>query len=73
MRRAHDILKELGFNPEAPEGGRNAFLNHLVKHAADSLARPQASATESVTEENKEANKGEQLSFDPKILNSIAK
>ena len=33
MRKAEDILKELGFNKEAPESTQNAFLRHLQKAA----------------------------------------
>ncbi|MCB0391871.1 MAG: hypothetical protein KDD58_11300 [Bdellovibrionales bacterium] len=34
MKKAKDILKELGFNKEAPLSTQKAFLNNLTKQAA---------------------------------------
>lgn len=67
MRRARDILKDLGFNKDAPVGSRDAFLRHLMKHASESVARSTPEKEKTVTENE------EQLSFDPQILNTIAK
>jgi hypothetical protein len=74
MRRFGDLLKDLGFNPNAPLATQKAFFRHLVKHAE--LSMQNASVTP-IREENSEtvraispaSTEPIQLSFDPEILN----
>lgn len=33
MKKAADILKEMGFRPEASDGVKEAFVRHLIKAA----------------------------------------
>lgn len=74
MRPIGDILKELGFNKEAPLETQKAFFRHLVQHAE--TVRIQNSRMEnaiSETEKQTVTETSTQLSFDPKILGMIAK
>ena len=40
MKSFGDLLKELGFNPNAPESVQKAFFQHLAQQA-ESVQRPQ--------------------------------
>jgi hypothetical protein len=60
MHKVGDLLKELGFNKDAPIGTQKAFLRHLVAKAE--APRPVPVAQAPVKEQPV------QLSFDPKIL-----
>lgn len=31
MKRVGDLMKELGFNPEAGDGAKEAFIKHLIR------------------------------------------
>lgn len=77
MRKVGDILKELGFNQEAPLETQKAFFRHLVAKA-EPVANPNKfnlslpfpaknKKSESVTECST------QLSFDARILGFSAK
>lgn len=33
MKRVGDLMKELGFNPEASEGAKKAFIKHLIRES----------------------------------------
>lgn len=69
MKSVGDILKDLGFNKDAPLETQKAFVRHLIKQAEITrpTPMPEAKTEKSVTESNG------QLSFDPKILGVIAK
>jgi len=74
MRPIGDILKELGFNKDAPLGTQKAFFRHLVQHAE--TVRIENSRMENANSEMQKQNVTEtstQLSFDPNILGLIAK
>jgi len=66
MRKVGDLLKDMGFNENAPIETQKAFFRHLVAKAA--LPR-----TPSQPPKAEEPKTGEQLAFDPKILGLIAK
>ncbi len=69
MRSAKDILKELGFNPSAPDSTKNAFLKNLKKAAQENqkaeVIEPSFKST--VTIEEKKSSE-QQLSFDLELL-----
>ena len=74
MRKAGEILKELGFNKDAPLETQKAFFRHLVAKAeiprevnTSHLSATVSKKSESVTDCST------QLSFDPTILGLIAK
>lgn len=69
MKSVGEILKDLGFNKDAPLETQKAFVRHLIKQAEITKPTPipEANTEKSVTESNG------QLSFDPKILGVIAK
>ncbi len=69
MKSVGDILRELGFNKDAPVETQKAFVRHLMKQAESVRPTPipETTAEKSVTDSNG------QLSFDPKILGVIAK
>lgn len=69
MKSVGDVLKDLGFNKDAPLETQKAFVRHLVKQTEITrpIPLPEATTEKSVTESNG------QLSFDPKILGVIAK
>lgn len=58
MRRVADILKDLGFNKEAPKTTQEAFVRNLIR-AANGLS-PEPPPPQNVV--------AEQLSFDSEIL-----
>jgi len=62
MRHTSEILKELGFNEEAPESTKRAFLNHL-KNAARA-AEAEKSTYSSTNAPPPAAPIPQQLSFD---------
>jgi hypothetical protein len=62
MHKVGDLLKELGFNKDAPLETQKAFLRHLVAKAEAPRTPPPVVATSPAVQEPV------QLSFDPKIL-----
>ncbi len=64
MRRIGDLMRDMGFNSDAPEGTREAFFRHLVQAAHATSPR-----IPSQTTEQKPADI--QLSFDPAILGTV--
>jgi hypothetical protein len=58
VHKIGDLLKELGFNKDAPIETQKAFLRHLAAKA-EPCSREREKA---------KAEDPEQLSFDPKIL-----
>ena len=61
MRRIGDLLKEMGFNPEAPTSTNKAFFKHLVRAAE--LASPPSTEVKTTLPQP-----GQQLSFDLEVL-----
>lgn len=51
MRHVGDLLKELGFNKDAPLETQKAFLKHLVK-AAEQPKLPPLATEETATSQN---------------------
>lgn len=51
MRQIGELLKELGFNKDAPLETQKAFLKHLVK-AAELPKRPALTTDESINSKN---------------------
>ena len=73
MRSAKEILESLGFNKEAPESTKNAFLNNLKRAAQENqkaeVIEPNFVPTINPSMNFNEAQKQEQqLSFDPDLL-----
>ena len=69
MRCVKDLLKDMGFNADAPEGTKDAFLKHLMR-AAQQTGNPENRSQDSAPRPLASAKKEEpqQLSFDPEIL-----
>tara|TARA_Y100000780_G_scaffold232577_1_gene267139 strand:+ start:65186 stop:65431 length:246 start_codon:yes stop_codon:yes gene_type:complete len=73
VKKVGDLMKELGFNPEADDGAKKAFIKHLIKQAnykengAEVFEIPQAvKAGSHIKEIHKNLDKTEskgQLSF----------
>ena len=63
MRRFEDLLRDLGFNPDAPIETQSAFVRHLIKAAAQVSPAPPLQP-----HHERELPLGTQLSFDPKIV-----
>jgi len=73
MRRIDELLRELGFNSEAPAATQSAFVRHLMRAAQKHSPHvPQALANkpteEVVTPPTPRQESEIQLSFDPEIL-----
>lgn len=67
MHKVGDLLKDLGFNKDAPLETQKAFLRHLIAKAAipkDAAPAPSFVATPTPAKVEEPV----QLSFDPKIL-----
>jgi hypothetical protein len=62
MRHTSGILKELGFNEDAPETTKQAFLKHL--HAAMKAEKSTSSSTLKSENLLRNSSAPEQLSFD---------
>ena len=62
MRHTSDILKELGFNEDAPESTKRAFLKHL--QGAMEAEKSTASSTNQTQNILHNNSAPEQLSFD---------
>ncbi len=74
MRPVGEILKELGFNEEAPLGTQKAFFRHLVQHAETvRLQNSRVADEKNETQKQSLTETSTQLSFDPKILGLVAK
>jgi hypothetical protein len=69
MRRVGELLKDLGFNPDAPLETQKAFVRHLVRAANLTSAQNSSQTLELPTP--KEPVRGEQLSFDPAVLGIV--
>lgn len=63
MRRVGDLMKDLGFNKEAPLETQKAFIMHLIR-----AANGAAPITEIPKQNLKHESVGEQLSFAAEIL-----
>jgi hypothetical protein len=61
MRRVGDLMKDLGFNAEAPIETQKAFIRHLIRAANGA---PPPTPIQAAQAAPKEA----QLSFDPDVL-----
>jgi hypothetical protein len=61
MKKVSEIMQELGFNKDAPEGTKEAFVRHLIKISTgvDTAAGP----AERKEEQVRTAKKESQLSF----------
>lgn len=73
MRRFGDLLKDLGFNPDAPVTTQKALFRHLAKHADlstrnASVTPIQESKKEIASPKSASSTEPMQLSFDPEIL-----
>ena len=62
MRQPSDILKEIGFNEDAPESTKRALLKHIQGALESEKSTNSSTKEESKTVHNKSAP--EQLSFD---------
>jgi hypothetical protein len=63
MKSVKEILKDLGFNPEAPASTSKAFLRHLAEAA-------QMDKAEIIEADFGRPSANEQLSFDENLLGS---
>jgi hypothetical protein len=61
MRRFGDILRDLGFNPEAPRSTQEAFFRHLLQNA-------NSSSSQNVVPIPKQVAADAQLTFDLEVL-----
>jgi hypothetical protein len=73
MRRIDELLRELGFNSEAPTATQTAFVRHLMRAAQKNSQLAPATLANKPTEEivTPPTSRQEpeiQLSFDPEIL-----
>lgn len=68
MRSIGDLMKEMGFNKDAPMETQKAFIRHLIR-AANETSRTPATPIEAVSQ----PVLAEQLSFDPEILGMSSK
>jgi hypothetical protein len=66
MRKVGDLMKELGFNKDAPVETQKAFIRHLVKAAEQSVPRQPAPAKEVAP-----STEPIQLSFDATALGVV--
>ncbi len=57
MKKAGDILKEMGFRPDASEAVKEAFIRHLIKAATGIEVLP-------CPEERRQKPRPQQLAFD---------
>lgn len=68
MRPVGDLMKEMGFNKDAPLETQKAFIRHLIA-AANASDRTRALAMPAQAEAKPAAPaEPQQLSFDPEIL-----
>ncbi len=66
MKKLGDLMKELGFNPNAPQGAQEAFLRNLIREAYGVEALS-ARARKTARDESR-MNASGQLSFDLRDL-----
>lgn len=72
MKSFGDLLKELGFNPNAPESVQKAFFTHLAKEAETLKQQNQTLVQPDLGPAKKpELTKGEQLTMDFGAVDSI--
>lgn len=57
MKSVGDIMKEMGFNKDAPVETQKAFIKHLIKQAT-------GANVQNIPEKTKPSEKSEQLEFD---------
>lgn len=72
MKKVGDIMKELGFNPQASEGTKRAFVKNLIQQQSPT-EKITSSDSKTIEAESKLINQ-EQLSFnfDPQPEKSIS-
>ncbi len=63
MKKAGEILKEMGFKPEASDSVKEAFVRHLIKAATGVEVAPGPNERKELAAKRKHIS-GEQLSFD---------
>lgn len=63
MKKAGQILKEMGFKENAPDSLKEAFVRHLIKAATGYEVAPGPSERRELASQRKHVS-GEQLSFD---------
>lgn len=61
MKKIGDIMKELGFNPQASEGTKRAFIKNLIQQQSLG-AKPQPVEEKTIEAKSKNTTQ-EQLSF----------
>jgi len=64
MRRIGGLMRDMGFNADAPEATQRAFIRHLVRAAESTSLRNSSHKVELKPS-------GEQLSFDPEVLGTL--
>ena len=67
MRRVGDLLKDLGFNKDAPIETQKAFVRHMLQAAENSRPAPIPAAAPTPPEPEPVPS-AIQLSFDPNVL-----
>lgn len=69
MRKIGDIFQDLGFNKDASDDVKKAFVKHLVRAADRSSVQNSSSISKQVAEKKSVSKLSDtQLSFDPEIL-----
>jgi hypothetical protein len=66
VRRADEILRELGFNSGSPKSTQTAFFRHLTRAA-------EATSAQNFSTKNEQETANIQLSFDAEILGTSEK
>lgn len=66
MKKIDELMKELGFNPEAPQSAKEAFIKHLIKASTGTnLQTPsEKKAVEAATDKVFALKPPVQLAFD---------
>jgi hypothetical protein len=75
MRRVGDLLRELGFNGDAPMSTQRAFLRHLERAATVTRGSESSVEVKPTAPSTSPASikADAQLSFDPEILGTSTK
>jgi hypothetical protein len=61
MRRIGDLLRDMGFNKDAPRSTQEAFFRHLLQNA-------NATSAQNIFTNSEQPRADQQLSFDPEVL-----
>jgi hypothetical protein len=69
MRSIGELMKDMGFNKDAPVETQKAFIRHLIRAANETSRAPAMPVAAQVKPATAEA----QLSFDPAILGTQIK